>query len=631
MEASRQLLWNIDDRTFINMGGILVLASLLVGLAMRLVCWCRGGALQNAARSGKPLSATIRTIMTLKGIHLGSFPLLMHRCILYGFMLLLAGTLAASLELHGGLRFLRGTTYLLVSVTLDLAGVAFLAGILLAACKRYIIRSERLENHALDAAILAMLGLGVVSGFLVEGLRITATGDPWAPWSPAGYAVAAGLGTTISPVEARVLHKTIWYLHAALSFLMLAMIPWTKLSHMLALPLNIHFARPLSPRNTLLAVPQTLVRGTADLSASPLGALIEMDACTRCGRCRKQCPIHLGGIPFSPETLLQGLGRLFHSGRWTKPLIGGVIDTDALWSCTACRSCEERCPMAGEHVERFVGIRRSEIVHDRMPAPLAERFKKHGAIPVEPPQLPSAGDAPGTVYVWPGCRSAGKETDAVLDALLAIMNKAGVPFRVLAPPACCSGMDRILGNDALFHRAARANIEYLQPIKGATIVTPCPHCYNTLKNEYPALDGCFTLLHHSQFLKQLGEKGPRVTAKGTGITVTLHDPCFLGRYNSDYASSRELLCSLPGVSLIEMKHSRKKSFCCGSGGGSVVTASALANARQRVRQAASTGADLVVTSCPYCREILQRAVAESAAGDIRVADIAELYPQGEYV
>ena len=208
--------------------------------------------------------------------------------------------------------------------------------------------------------------------------------------------------------------------------------------------------------------------------------------------------------------------------------------------------------------------------------------------------------------------------------MLALLKAADIPVVVLNPPACCSGTDRLLGDEASFAAAARANIEYLRPIAEGTVLTVCPHCFNTLKNDYPALGGTVLPVHHAQFLGKLGTDGRRPPPAGREVKVTFHDPCFLGRYNSDYASSRELLAATPGTALVEMKHSRKKAFCCGSGGGGVTTPSALANARLRLDQAEATGAKLLVTACPYCRDLLSEAAAERGEGTVQVADIAEV-------
>ena len=612
MEPARQILWNIGDRSFLTAWGLLVGLSFLVAILIRLP-----GLGQGLARlePRATLRDVLGTILTFKGLRLGHLPLRMHRCIFYGFILLVVATALVGLQDHLGLPILRGYCYLGFELVVDLAGVALLVGQGLAVHIRHVKRAERFENHWSDTGLLALLALIVVSAFVLKGLRLVATEDPWQAWSPVGFLVALACQGLLNPAKPRVMHAAVWHVHVALAMLFLTLAPWTKLTHVLALPAYLRYRRPAKEKNHLEDAPGQRAEGTATLAELPLAARLELDACMYCGRCRRQCPIALGGIPFSPERLLQGEKRLLHTGAWHRPLLGAVITQDALWSCTACRSCEERCPMGGDLVARMVGIRRSAASNDNLPEPVAQRFRKATEAFAQPVRALVPPQDLSNIFIWPGCHCQDEKGSGILQALVRLVKHAGLTPVVLKPPRCCCGTNRLLGNEALFQEAVQANMAYLQPLAGALVVTPCPHCYTTLKYEYPVN---VTLKHHTQFLQELQASGHLPALPETTCKATYHDPCFLGRYHAGYETPRKILASLPGVELLEMSRARRKSHCCGSGGGAVMTGSATKNARQRLRQALATGADLLVTSCPYCRESFQREEA------MAVEDIAEV-------
>ncbi len=612
MEPARQIFWNIESRSFLTAWGLLVALSLLAAILLRLPSWKQG---RTRLKPQATRGSVLRTVLTFKGIRLGHLPVRMHRCMFYGFILLGVATVLVGLQEHVGLPVIRGRFYLGFELAVDAAGLVLLVGLGIAAYIRYIKRAGRLESRLSDAILLILPTLIVLSGYLLQGLRLLATQDSWGCWAPVGFLVALAGRWLVGPVEARAFHVAVWHSHVTLAMVFLILAPWTKLTHVLALPVALRYRRPAKEKNHLEDAPGQRAKGTATLSDLPLAAHLEVDACMYCGRCRKQCPISISGIPFAPETLLQEEKRLLHTVAWKKPLLGTVITEDALWSCTACRSCEERCPMGGDLVARIVDIRRSVATSGKLFEPVAKRFKEAAEVSRQPAGGGIGSMAPESIYIWPGCHTKNEKGSGILKALLRLIIHAGLSPVVLEPPRCCAGPDRLLGNEAFFVEAVQANLAYLKPFEGMLVVTPCPHCYTTLKYEYPVN---VTLKHHVQFLQELHGRGLLPPLSGKALKLTYHDPCFLGRYHAGYEAPRQILSDLPGVELLEMKQSRQKSHCCGSGGGTVMTGSAEENARKRLRQAQATGAELLVTSCPYCRESLQR---EGAMG---VEDIAEV-------
>jgi Fe-S oxidoreductase/nitrate reductase gamma subunit len=608
VEPSRQFFWNIRNHSFLYIATIVATVSLVVGFAVRIGAWWRGRKVGTAGNHR--FLTTLRAIVSQKRVIRGRLYLIMHRCVFYGMLLLFVGSILVALETHLGLNFLHGAAYLAFSLILEMAGAAVLIGIGLAAYKRYIVRPERLESRYGDALMLVLLATVVLSGFLVKGERVLATADPWAAWSPFGHAVAALAGKISDAENARAFHALLWYGHAALAFTLIALIPWTKLLHLLAVPMNYYLSLSWAERASLAAPHAGFTLFPGDIADSSRKQLVEADACIECGRCKKLCSIYQAGIPYAPITMMKRMKRLMHRGSLSRPLVGDVIDEDALWSCTACRSCEDRCPMNGAHASRIVDIRRGRIVKRRAPDTVMARCAEQEAALAAAGKGNPTPDMNADVHIWPGCREGASGRTDTITTLVNILKGAGVNASLLEPPACCGGPVRRLGNESLFQRNAAANIRYLEQLEGKTIITPCPHCFNTLKNEYPHFGGSFRVLHHSRYLAELLTEGKLRVTESQSCKAVFHDPCFLGRYNAEFSAPRKLIGAANGIALLKMKHSRMKSFCCGSGGGTVPASVALSNGRALVRQAVKEGADTVVTCCPYCYENLTASASE---------------------
>lgn len=625
MEAYRQILWNTGNHRFLDIATLLAVASLLAGCAVRAAAWGRG-------LPGPPLKNRLARLQVVlagtfnqRGMIRGRIYLIMHRCVFYGMLLLLFGTLLVAVELHLGLPLLHGAAYLAFTLILDLAGVAVLVGICLAVYKRYFLRPARLESHAGDALFLVLLTAVILSAFLVKGERIYATASPWGAWSPVSDAVAWCLGCIIPVHNATAFHAAFWYLHVTLAFALILLLPWTKMLHILSIPLNLYLSDPWESRGALAPPPSgSPLAGTiADCTRKQL---VEPDACVECGRCKKLCTIYQGGVPSAPFTMMKNMKVLMRNRSRSTPLVGSVLTPQALWSCSGCRSCESRCPMNGEHAQRIVSIRRSALERGSLPEYVRERFAKSGAALALPRERHALPDPQADVYLWAGCHQESEAGDGTFQALAGILREAGINAQQLEPPACCGGPIRRLGNESLFRRAALANIDYLNYCRQKIIVTHCPHCFNTLKNEYTQLGGDVRVVHHTQYLLGLMAQGTLPRGRDFPLRVTFHDPCFLGRYQEEFAAPRKLIAAAEGITLVEMKHNRMKSFCCGSGGGTVDHGIALANGRDRVSQALKEGAAAIVTSCPYCRENLAAAaLLEGSEMVVEVLDVTELF------
>ncbi|HZW82252.1 MAG TPA: heterodisulfide reductase-related iron-sulfur binding cluster [Candidatus Deferrimicrobium sp.] len=574
----------------------------------------------------------------------------MHLGIFYGFIVLLLGTLIIAIQVDFQVRLLYGKFYLLLSLSLDLFGLAVIIGMVIATYKRFKRKPD--SSNTIDDVVTFILVFTILfSGFALEGLRIYVTGDPWAGWTPVGLffsTITRMFGVSIG--LARSAHVFLWYLHMLLGMGFIAYIPYSKLFHMFAAPLNI-FLRPLTHRG-VLSKPEILPKqgdiGVSRLQDFSKKQLLELDACVSCGRCQKHCPAYESGAPLSPQKLLRTLKE--HSKQARSSLLNGrvmgaeelidkVISRESLWSCTTCGLCEEKCPVNIEHISRIVDIRRGLMQKSSDHPPEIQEFFDNIAgkgnpwglgenSKVDLTHIPTLREKQQTdVLYWVGCFGTyeNRNTQVTLK-MCSILQKSGVDFAVLGTEEnCCGDSVRRLGNELGFQRLAKENIQVLKQYKFNKIVTHCPHCYNTLKNEYPEFGGKFTVLHHTEFILELIQAGRIEFKKLKQSKVTFHDPCYLGRYNNVYDAPRQVLSAIPGLELIEMKYNKSHSFCCGAGGGRIWMRDEQEQRmnEMRVKQACNLQPDILASACSLCLTNLTEAVSKLDAKIVN-ADIAEL-------
>ncbi len=382
----------------------------------------------------------------------------------------------------------------------------------------------------------------------------------------------------------------------------------------------------------------------------------DLYSCTECGRCYDICPTYVTGKPLTMKWVNQSLlghlreeaGTLYQTGKTsgTKELVGDVIHPDTLWACTTCRACEDACPVAIEHVPRMIAMRQGEtLMKEAYPPELTSTFKglernfnpwgvgydQRGdwAKEEDIPAMAETSADEIDVLMWVGCAgSFDSRNQKVARATSKLLKKAGVKFAILGSEEKCTGdLARRSGNEMLYQMLAGENVETLKNYNIKKVVTSCPHCLNSLKNEYPQLDGKFEVYHHTQFISQLVDEGkldPQPVVKGK---VTFHDPCYLGRYNNEYDAPRKLLSRITEEPPVEMKRSRNESFCCGAGGARMWMEETIGSRvnQERVRQAEETGAATVATGCPFCMTMISDGiVANNRGDDMHAKDLAEL-------
>jgi Fe-S oxidoreductase/nitrate reductase gamma subunit len=651
MIPTREIYWNI--------GGVWVMYALVIptllifayGIYRRFRLW----------QLGKPELRFDDPVLRLKGLSLyalGQARLLndryggvFHTLMFFGFAILFIGTVVVMIHEDFGVRVMQGSFYLFFqSLALDVFGLLSVLGILIALYHRYLLRPKRLERSWQDAVILLLLLSILLTGFAIEGIRLIAMRDPWASWSPVGLAVGELLSVSFPALDLRPLHALLWWFHLLLVFGFIAWIPYSKLLHIFTSALNIYF-RSLEPQGAML---QPISLDTAEnfglnrIDQMTWKGLLDLDACTECGRCQDACPAFNTGKPLSPKSLILDLRRRLHTAQTAKiveePLVGKVIAEETLWCCTTCMACMERCPVFIEHVPKIVEMRRHRVMEEGQFPDTMQRALRSLEARGHPFPGTSASrtdwyqgmnvkilcdSEPAEYLYWVGCATAlNPRNQKTARAFVRLLQEAGVDFAILGQEERCSGDPaRRIGNEYLFETLARRNIGLLQSRKVKKIITTCPHCFNTLKHEYRQFGAAFEVFHHSQILAELLDQGRITPSAALDQQITFHDACYLGRYNDTYEEPREVLAAIPKARVVEMRQKRERSFCCGAGGGLMWVEEPREKRvnSKRVQQALQTGAEIVAVACPFCMTMLEDGVkATMGEQRLKVMDIAEL-------
>ena len=383
---------------------------------------------------------------------------------------------------------------------------------------------------------------------------------------------------------------------------------------------------------------------------------LDLYSCTECGRCHDVCPTFVTDKPLTLKrfnlSLLSHLRKeeknLFTKGSTSedKVLVGEIIRPETLWACTTCRACEEVCPVSIEHVPRILGMRQNQVMmEEKYPQEMSNTFKSlernfnpwgigfdqrgEWSEGLDLPLMADSNASEIDVLMWVGCAgSFDSRNQKIARATATLYKKAGVKFAILGSEEKCTGdLARRSGNEMLFQMLAGENVETLNNYNIKKIVTTCPHCLNSIKNEYPQLGGEYEVFHHTQFINKLVEEGRLPLGSNLKDTVTFHDSCYLGRYNKEYKAPRNLLKKSTKEPFKEMKHFGKESFCCGAGGARMWMEEKIGTRINEVRaqEAIDTGASTVATSCPFCMTMLSDGITVKDKNEsLKVKDVAEI-------
>jgi Fe-S oxidoreductase/nitrate reductase gamma subunit len=595
----------------------------------------------------------------------------MHSLIYFGFLVLLGvtTTLEVNHQLPTDLKFLHGGVYQGFAFVGDLAGLVFTAGVVWAIVRRYVERPYRIRikskpEHAVILATFLVLG---VSGFTTEMFRIAAEGMPsFERWSFIGYPLAELVDSwSLSTLETS--HQISWVAHVLSFVVFLVILPVTMLRHMFTSPLNMYLKDRGRPKGAMRPMPNLMETELESFGAKVVEdftwkQLLDTDACTMCGRCTSVCPAHATGKSLDPREIVLKTGEVM--ARTGSPAVSPPIGVDAeitvaansvferitpeeVWSCTSCKACDEICPVNIEILDKILDMRRYlTLMESDFPTELGNAFRamENQGNPWGMNQGDRADWAknldgidvvdPGSAFdheylYWVGCAgSFDDKNKKVTQAMAKLLQRAGVDFGILGPSEMCTGDSaRRSGNEYLFQMLAMPNIEMMNGMGVRKIITQCPHCFNTLKNEYPQLGGHWEVVHHSQFLEWLIDNGRLdVSMASLEERITYHDSCYLGRHNDVYLAPRKVIGHLKGVQIVEMPRNGTKGMCCGAGGARMWMEESIGKKvnDERAEEALSTGASRVATACPFCYIMLDDGVkAQGVEEDqVKVADIA---------
>ena len=553
------------------------------------------------------------------------------------------------------------------SCGLDIIGLCALIGCLLAVVRRYVIKPDRLDNKPDDALVLALVTALFFLGFVTEGFRIGITDPPHALWTPVGLFTAKILSAIglMGERSAPFLHHLAWRVHFFLVLGLVAYLPYSKLFHLLSSSLNI-FLRSTGPKGALNPITDFETAetfGVSTINEFTWKQLLDLDACTRCGRCQDQCPAYLSEKPLTPKKLIQDLkDHLQREGttllgkngtgegeKALTPIVGSAVTADELWSCTSCMACMEQCPVFVEQIPKVVDLRRYLVMMESsFPSEVTGVFRNmevnsnpwgiglaargDWARTLHIPILSETPDTAIDLLYYVGCSGSFDDRNKKVSIAFAkVLQAAGVPFGILgAEEKCCGDSARRMGNEYLFQQLARENIAAMQKYGIKKIVTTCPHGYNIIKKEYPQLGGTFEVYHHSEFLARLIDERRVELVHPFDQRITYHDSCYLGRYNGLYSEPRKVIASISGATLVEMDRTAERSFCCGAGGGRMWMEEHLGKRINHLRfeDARKTKAGTIGTACPFCLTMLDDATKDKEMGEsIRVQDVAELVAQ----
>ncbi len=564
-------------------------------------------------------------------------------------------------------KVLTGTGVKIFSSYLDVMALIILAALIWAVGRRWLAKPHRLTfdlTRSYDAVVIvSLIGSLMVLTLLTEAFYVVeASYLPEVERSAHADAIVgkaigeAILDAGIGLDAANAAQGVLWWMHLLVILSFSIYIPFSKHMHMVAAPANAFF-RSLQPRGTLHPIDLENAEhfGAGRVQDFTWKELLDGYACAVCGRCTDNCPAHLSGKVLSPMHIVENLkDHLIEVSVQVKagedpsaehPLIGGAISEEAIWDCVSCGACMEECPVAVEHVPTIMDMRRHLVMEEsKVPetAKTALLSMEQRGHPWRGTQFTRIDWAEGLnintiqdkpeaeVLFWVGCTPALEQrSQAIARSMAKVLKAAGVDFAILGEEERCTGDPaRRMGNEYLFQMMAQQNIETLNTYNIRTIVTVCPHCFNTMKNEYPQFGGNYQVLHYSQFLDQLIREGKLKPIKMVEATVAYHDSCFLGRHNGIYDEPRRVAQSIPGVKVIEMEpRCREQGFCCGAGGGHMWLEESRGERINHVRtdHFLETDATTVGVSCPFCLQMLTEGIeAKGVSNEKQAKDILEL-------
>ncbi len=592
-----------------------------------------------------------------------------HVLIFWGFLLFLFAVLEAIIQgFYSPFSFqFLGSFFAAITFVQDIFGLLVIVAVKLAFYRRFVQKVPRLDigkAHNFDAGLILFMIFGVVITMFGQNITHIANANFVLAENearPISYQLA-GLFFSARSATSEILFEVFWWGHIIIIFAFMNFLPYSKHFHVITSLPNVYFAKLGKEKFVLkkldLEDENITQYGASDFEHLSWKQIFDGFACTECGRCTAVCPAANTGKKLSPRKIIVDIrarteekapliisGAAIENEIIKKSLVHNYISEEELWACTTCSACVYECPVTIEHVDSIVDMRRNLVLGEsNFPPELNALFKnletnftpwafnpQDRANWAEGMNIKTMAEDPNSEYLfWVGCAgSFDARYQKVSKAFAQLMQMANVDFRILGVEEKCNGdTARRLGNEYLAQMMMRENIETLNNYGVKKIVAGCPHCYNSLKNEYPQFGGNFEVIHHTELIDQLLKNGKiRLKNEEVKTKITYHDSCYLGRYNEIYDFPRDPLKMIKGAELYEMERNRDKGFCCGAGGGRMFleeTEGERINVN-RAEEAIKTRADIIASACPFCMTMLSDGVKVfDKTDEIQVKDIAEI-------
>jgi Fe-S oxidoreductase/nitrate reductase gamma subunit len=654
MVATREIYWNVGHGA---VGPMYLLAAVALALCAwgfyrRVPVYRLGQGLHRLDQFSRRLRILLKDSFGQLRVLLVRRPGTLHAGFFWGFLLLFIGTLLVMLQADFtdplfSLRFLSGKFYLAFKIVLNGAGLVAIAMLAGFAVRRFVFTPMQLQTGKDDYLSHLLLCTILITGFLLEGIRMAVTELPVDPgvarFSYGGLPVAKLLEGR-DPGELRKLHAGLWWFHLAISMIFIALIPFTKLRHLFLTGTNYLFTdlRPKGAIQTIdLEDESAQSYGVAHLPEFSWKDIYDSDACTACKRCQDRCPAWATAKPLSPMIVVQQIGEVAFN-RPEADLVE-TVTRDVLWACTTCRACQEICPANIEHVNKILEMRRNlSLMRGEFPGDEVGAAVRHYEVNGNPFGYPYAargewsagldlailGDGgKADLLYFVGCfASFDHRNQAVARAFVKICSAAGIRVGILGKEeTCCGEPSRKLGNEYLYQSQARANIEAMRKYGVTRVVTTCPHCFNALARDYRDLGFEAQVEHHTTFVERLLGEG-RLAVNPESFHCSYHDSCYIGRYMEIYDQPRAVL-KRAGARISEMGASGIESFCCGGGGARVLAEEKIGSriCETRLSMAVATAAPLLVSNCPFCLTMFEDGIKTGGfEGKVQVRDLAEV-------
>lgn len=591
----------------------------------------------------------------------------LHVMIFWGFLVFLFAVVEGIIQglfPSFNLEFL-GPFFTIISFAQDVFIVLVIIAIIFALVRRWIVKVDRLDvgpKGLAEATIILSLIMVVIVSMLGQNASLIAIHDfNYAEYEFRPVSMAISKIMFEGGADALTLFQIFWWIHLVVIFVFMNYLPYSKHFHVYTSIPNVFFQKlglkkfEIKPLD--LEDEDAEQFGVADVEHLTWKQMFDGYACTECGRCTSVCPAASTGKQLSPREIIVNIRKrteekapLLQSGKeensiLENTLIHNYIKEEELWACTTCSACVYECPITIEHVDSIVEMRRNLVLMESQFPPELNTVFRNLETNSNPWAFNSrdraewakgldiktmAEDSDCEYLFWVGCSgSFDARYQKVTQATVQLFNKASLSFRILGTEEKCNGdTARRLGNEYLAQMMMQENIEVLNNYKVKKIVTGCPHCFNSIKNEYPQFGGNFEVYHHSEIINKLLDEGKiKISDKNAKNRVTYHDSCYLGRYNGVYESPRSSISSIKGIELVEMERNKDRGFCCGAGGGRMFMEENEGTRinENRTEEALKTGADTIASACPFCMTMLSDGVKTfEKIDEVVVKDIAEI-------